>query len=157
MYQRDGGKDRQQRCLRVSYHTCRLVAGRLVPLPYLSGRPPPSLQETAFLSRLYIKTIILPRQARDKHRESTQKRRFPHRRTLRTCKKTHHRSFLSAFPMCLSRACLGEMIVFIHKWLKRNGALRTSRQSICNSPRLRASSRAHPPAAGLGRNAPTFG
>jgi hypothetical protein len=31
-------------------------------------------QETAFLSHLYIKTIILPRQARDKHRESTQKK-----------------------------------------------------------------------------------
>ena len=27
-----------------------------------------------FLSHLYIKCIILPRQARDKHRESTQKR-----------------------------------------------------------------------------------
>ena len=27
-----------------------------------------------FLSTFYIKTIILPRQARDKHRESTQKR-----------------------------------------------------------------------------------
>jgi ABC-type transport system involved in Fe-S cluster assembly fused permease/ATPase subunit len=28
------------------------------------------------LRHLYIKTIILPRQARDKHRESTQKRTF---------------------------------------------------------------------------------
>jgi hypothetical protein len=37
------------------------------------------LRKTAFLSHLYIKTIILPRQARDKHRENTQKRcRFPH-------------------------------------------------------------------------------
>jgi hypothetical protein len=37
------------------------------------------LRTTAFLSRLYIKTIILPRQARDKHRESTQNRcRFSH-------------------------------------------------------------------------------
>jgi hypothetical protein len=33
-----------------------------------------SLRKTAFLSHLYIKTIILPRQARDKHRESTQKK-----------------------------------------------------------------------------------
>jgi hypothetical protein len=33
-----------------------------------------SLQKTAFLSHLYIKTIILPRQARDKHRENTQKK-----------------------------------------------------------------------------------
>ena len=29
--------------------------------------------ETPFLYHFYIKTIILPRQARDKHRESTQK------------------------------------------------------------------------------------
>jgi hypothetical protein len=29
------------------------------------------LQKTAFLSHLYIKTIILPRQARDKHRENS--------------------------------------------------------------------------------------
>jgi hypothetical protein len=33
-----------------------------------------SLQKTAFLSHLYITAIILPRQARDKHRESTQKK-----------------------------------------------------------------------------------
>jgi hypothetical protein len=32
------------------------------------------LRKTAFLSHLYIKTNILPRQARDKHRESTQKK-----------------------------------------------------------------------------------
>jgi hypothetical protein len=31
--------------------------------------------KTVVLSHLYMKTIILPRQARDKHRESTQKRR----------------------------------------------------------------------------------
>eukprot|EP01046_Picozoa_sp_COSAG06_P046963 COSAG06_NODE_6739_length_2801_cov_3.127636_1_plen_81_part_00 len=30
--------------------------------------------ETVFLSHLYIKMMILPRQARDKHREATQKR-----------------------------------------------------------------------------------
>ena len=31
-------------------------------------------QKTPFLRHLYIKYMILPRQARDKHRESTQKR-----------------------------------------------------------------------------------
>jgi hypothetical protein len=31
----------------------------------------PSLRKTAFLSHLYTKTIILPRQARDKHRETS--------------------------------------------------------------------------------------
>ena len=29
-----------------------------------------ALRKTAFLSHLYVKTIILPRQARDKHRET---------------------------------------------------------------------------------------
>jgi hypothetical protein len=36
--------------------------------------PPTHLRKTAFLSHLYIKTISLPRQARDKHRETTQKK-----------------------------------------------------------------------------------
>ena len=31
------------------------------------------LRKTAFLSHLYIETIILPRQARDKHRENSKK------------------------------------------------------------------------------------
>jgi hypothetical protein len=35
--------------------------------------PPTPLRKTAFLSHLYIKTMILPRQARDNHRETTQK------------------------------------------------------------------------------------
>ena len=38
-----------------------------------------TLRKTAFLSHLYIKTIILPRQARDKHRENSKKCRFPYR------------------------------------------------------------------------------
>ena len=33
-------------------------------------------KKTVFLSHLCIKTIFLPRQARDKHRESTQKRDY---------------------------------------------------------------------------------
>jgi hypothetical protein len=33
------------------------------------------VRKTPFLSNLYIKTIILPRHAQDKHRESTQERR----------------------------------------------------------------------------------
>jgi hypothetical protein len=35
---------------------------------------------------------------------------------LRRCDKT---GFFGAFPLCLSRACLGQIVVFIHKWLKR--------------------------------------
>jgi hypothetical protein len=34
----------------------------------------PAVRKTTFLSHLYIKTNTLPRQARDKHRESTQNR-----------------------------------------------------------------------------------
>ena len=34
------------------------------------------VRKTAFLCHLYIKTIILPRQARDKHRESSKRARF---------------------------------------------------------------------------------
>jgi hypothetical protein len=32
--------------------------------------------QTGFLSHLYIKCIVLPRQARDKHRENSKKPRF---------------------------------------------------------------------------------
>ena len=44
---------------------------------HLRVRPLPALyrcEKRHFLSRLYTKTNILPRQARDKHRETTQKR-----------------------------------------------------------------------------------
>jgi hypothetical protein len=33
-------------------------------------------EKTVFLSHLHIKTMILPRQARDKHRESTPKKEW---------------------------------------------------------------------------------
>jgi hypothetical protein len=35
--------------------------------------PPHALRKTAFLSHLNIKTIIVPRQARDKHKENSKK------------------------------------------------------------------------------------
>jgi hypothetical protein len=45
---------------------------------FLSGKKQTQVRKRHFLSHLYIKCIILPRQARDKHRESTQKKcRFP--------------------------------------------------------------------------------
>jgi hypothetical protein len=46
------------------------------------GRRAGLLRKTAFLSHFYIKTIILPRQARDKHRENSKKEDavFSHRR-----------------------------------------------------------------------------
>jgi hypothetical protein len=33
-------------------------------------------KKTGFLSHLYLKMMILPRQARDKHRENSKKARF---------------------------------------------------------------------------------
>ena len=42
-------------------------------------------RELYILRHLFIKTIILPRQARDKHRENSQKRAFPHRHAGREC------------------------------------------------------------------------
>jgi hypothetical protein len=45
--------------------------------PYDPGNPmDDSVRKTAFLSHLYIKTNILPRQARDKHRENSKKMPF---------------------------------------------------------------------------------
>jgi hypothetical protein len=38
--------------------------------------PPHALRKTAFLSHLNIKTIIVPRQARDKHKETQKKMPF---------------------------------------------------------------------------------
>jgi len=35
----------------------------------------PMVRKTRLFAHLYMRTIILPRQARDKHRESTQKKR----------------------------------------------------------------------------------
>jgi hypothetical protein len=50
--------------------TAELVAAEMPSGPrHGSG----TLRKTAFLSHLYIKTIILPRQARDKHRENSKK------------------------------------------------------------------------------------
>jgi hypothetical protein len=66
----------------------KLVPGAGV-LPIIAGSPPPTVancttkasceatcegNKTVFFGHLYIKTNILPRQARDKHRESTQKK-----------------------------------------------------------------------------------
>jgi hypothetical protein len=49
-------------------------------IPSSSGAPvwrqTGSGKQTGFLSHLYIKVNILPRQARDKHRENSKKARF---------------------------------------------------------------------------------
>jgi hypothetical protein len=118
---------------------------------------------TRFLRHYYIKCIILPRQARDKHRASTQKivvARFlrgkigkldaakrmqqlkstmqellaeavSHEGARVTAKKARRsldlaigeaaiyqvrrRSLFLEFPLCLSRACLGKMLIYIYK------------------------------------------
>jgi hypothetical protein len=42
-------------------------------------------EKTVVLSHLYIKTMILPRQARDKHRENSKKRAISHQRRRSNC------------------------------------------------------------------------
>jgi hypothetical protein len=66
-------------------------------------------KKTGFLRHLYIKCIILPRQARDKHRENSKKARFLagtrwNRRGTSHGKEMRKRSFLPLFM-------LGGMIV----------------------------------------------
>jgi hypothetical protein len=51
---------------------------------------PEELRKPAFLSHLYIKTIILPRQAQDKHRETIKQRcRFSHLDAAETAAVLH--------------------------------------------------------------------
>jgi hypothetical protein len=99
-----------------------------------------------FCAILIVKCIILPRHARDKHRESTHKRMaFSYRKRQCTnvpvtssqhCNEPSRPPDPSAshppvrktasffeFSLCLSRACLGKMFVFLYKWL-RNAVFR---------------------------------
>eukprot|EP01046_Picozoa_sp_COSAG06_P076273 COSAG06_NODE_24258_length_668_cov_0.910369_1_plen_192_part_10 len=120
------------------------------------------LRETAFLRHLYIETIILPRQARDKHGENSKKMPFSppamYTRSGRRSYSHHHLSLhlppreaaaaaaaaaahcrgrwlpmigscsqstapctpakkrlVAQLFLCLSRACLGKMIVLKHE------------------------------------------
>jgi hypothetical protein len=59
---------------------------------------------------LYIKMMILPRQARDKHRENSKKEwRFPHRDAVGIDPaETPPFFLLLSCSGCLSRACLGK-------------------------------------------------
>jgi hypothetical protein len=50
----------------------RLGAIQLI-VGHVAARYAETLRKTAFLRHLYIKTNILPRQARDKHRENSKK------------------------------------------------------------------------------------
>ena len=65
-----------------------------------------------FLRHLYIKCIILPRQARDKHREISKKEwRFVqvgYAFRNRTAATVRGQLLFFFFPICLSRACLGK-------------------------------------------------
>ena len=89
---------------------CHLAAGREGPL--VGCLRFKRCGKRHFLRHLYIKTNILPRQARDKHRENSKKSGV----FLRSgaCRKEKSVS-LPTFPLCLSRACLGKMIGFHHK------------------------------------------
>ena len=72
-------------------------------------------------SHLYIKTNILPRQARDKHKETTQKRDRIAGRSLSLSKRTAgclpNTLLVLSLPLRLSRACLGKvnMVCFHEK------------------------------------------
>jgi hypothetical protein len=52
---------------RVGHHMSRLIAAHVRE----RIRIPAALQKTVFLSLSYLKMMILPRQARDKHRENS--------------------------------------------------------------------------------------
>ena len=67
-----GQTDRLQRKLDRK-NGAHLSAGKQ-SMAVVQAAPCSAGKKTVLLSHLYIKTIILPRQARDKHRESTQKR-----------------------------------------------------------------------------------
>eukprot|EP01046_Picozoa_sp_COSAG06_P064499 COSAG06_NODE_15443_length_1070_cov_2.222451_2_plen_189_part_00 len=125
-------------------HLCGCV--REAEAPRLEPRLPAACRKTVFLRcYLYRKTNILPRQARDKHRESTQaclgktigSSMTWHRKKTRcltallvlataedghvatdtrhTCRKPH--SFFSE-ARCLSRGCLGKLTVSSHVCLE---------------------------------------
>jgi hypothetical protein len=112
-----------------------LAAKRKARLLAFSDACTEQVQKTQPLFRAICvpEVIILPRQARDKHRESsTQNNEGVFEQTSSsytdvTCLEQRNEcdeedevrdnagSFFE-FPLCLSRACLGKMFVFIHKW-----------------------------------------
>jgi hypothetical protein len=78
---------------------------------------------------------ISPRQARDKQRESTQKesgcvflQAMTHCDGINATASVRKTASFFEVSLCLSRACLGKMIVFIYKWLKN--AVRFSQEPI---------------------------
>ena len=82
--------------------------------------------------------MILPRQARDKHRENSNKDGVFRTMWLSSvgsglpalcsiaaalesgvCKETHHLSLSWVASLCLSRACLGKMLISSIKWHRK--------------------------------------
>ena len=59
-------------CIMIIHTTSSSVSPTVGAAGHTTHRP--ALRKTAFLSHLYMKTIMLPRQGRDQHRESTQKK-----------------------------------------------------------------------------------
>ena len=67
--------------------TVAVLAARPAPAPpppQIIMQPAPAVRKRHFLSHLYIKCIILPRQARDEHRENSKKVPFSLRGGRRT-------------------------------------------------------------------------
>ena len=91
-------------------HRCRvsrtLTGGRLH-----NGVPVSGKETRVLLRHLYIKVIILPRQARDKHRESTQKRmRFC--RSVRSAERLRRWNPAARRPLARSRHCGAKLALF---------------------------------------------
>jgi hypothetical protein len=90
------------------------------------------------ISTLGVKTINLPRQAEDKHRKGKVKGGSGLSAGTVVDSLTHPQlqvrktASFSEFSLCLSRACLGN-IVFIYKWLKNAGFRRTIRRSAVST------------------------
>ena len=65
-------------CAETENRACvALVVGARTRLPAPTGQLVLARSETPFLRRFYLKCIILPRQARDKHKENSKKMAFP--------------------------------------------------------------------------------
>ena len=79
-------------------------------------------KNSVFLSHLYIKTNILPRQARDKHRETSEKGQVyppyrPSSMSIITCRNVSLSFFVSDFPyVCPEPVLTNTRFLVVMKW-----------------------------------------
>ena len=99
-------------------------------------------EKRLFWRHLYIKTIILPRQAWDRHRKSTKKsapflscrhERWLHLYLPESAQArvgcVNKTALFFEFSLYLSRACLGQKCIYIYKW----GARAVASSFYCRS------------------------